>query len=151
MRVLAIDPGLTRAHPTGYAMWDGQTVASGVFHLRNEARQCVGHRLARFRRWLEATCEQFRPHRIVYELPTLRNYRSGLAQLGQTSIIHAYCAEARLPEPESCPPSTLKKWATGNGHASKAEMMARAGCSDEHEADARLLLEWFLEKEELHA
>lgn len=48
----------------------------------------------------------------------------------------------------ACPPSVLKKWATGNGNASKDLMMACAqergwAGSDHNEADAYLLHAWY--------
>lgn len=170
MRILAIDPGLTKKHPTGWALCDGSDVSSGVECFQGHRNDHLGCRLARFRAWLEMKWEWGGCEAVAYEVPTVRNYRSGLAQIGQISVIELE-AECRDIPVLTVRPSALKKWATGNGRASKAQMVRYANAwkavpgfwreaavkegaffagghviEDDNEADALLLLAWAQEQ-----
>ena len=45
-------------------------------------------------------------------------------------ILLEVCDELDIPEPEFVNPAVLKKWATGDGHATKTQMVA--ACKDRY-------------------
>lgn len=80
---------------------------------------------------------------VVFERPFARGRAATRALWGLAGLIEAVfaptCAVVDID------PSSIKKWATGNGKADKPEMIARAQAlgytgDNEHEADAFLLL-----------
>ena len=148
MRILAIDPGLTKAHPMGWATWDGSQVRSGSFCFQERSDDHRGVRLSRLRMWLETMCEEIlKPQAIAYEMPTVQHYAGAVAQIGAVALIDMAACDVGA-ELAYCYPAQLKKWATGSGRASKDDM--RLACherygfdpGDDHEADALLLLAW---------
>lgn len=71
-------------------------------------------------------------------------------------ILLETCDELNLPEPEFVNISALKKWATGNGMATKLEMIS--ACinrfnfhpRDDNEADACLIYHYYLRKHRIY-
>ena len=67
-------------------------------------------------------------------------------------ILLEVCDELDLPEPEFVNPATLKKWATGDGHATKAQMIAACKNKygivpvDDNAADACHLYHYYIRK-----
>jgi Holliday junction resolvasome RuvABC endonuclease subunit len=81
---------------------------------------------------------------VIYETPFARGRDATRSLWGYAGIIEACASEAGFPVVD-CAVTTLKKFATGNGRASKEEMIAAAQAmgyrgSNEHEADAYCLL-----------
>lgn len=60
------------------------------------------------------------------EPPFLRH----AAALELRGILLEVCDELDIPEPEFVNPAVLKKWATGDGHATKTQMVA--ACKDRY-------------------
>ena len=82
---------------------------------------------------------------VVYERPFARGMHATRSLWGIAGLIEAVfapiCAVVDIT------PGQIKEWATGNGKASKEDMIARAQAlgyngSDEHEADAWVLLHY---------
>ena len=91
---------------------------------------------------------------LVYEKATPSGRGTHEAQYGMlTAVLMAAERLGASPSPEVIHPATLKKWATGNGHADKSEMVAAANekqqrkhIVDDNEADAVCLFYWAMEK-----
>lgn len=70
-------------------------------------------------------------------------------------ILLEVCDSLELPEPEFVNPAVLKKWATGDGHATKAQMVAackeRYGVIpvDDNAADACHLFHYYIRRHRL--
>ena len=166
MRILAIDPG---TH-CGWATWDGQHVESGVQVFDLKRGESPGMRFLRFRRWLHQVVWSLDRDFIIidpstYQAPDLlfvyeqAHHRGGAATeilVGMTTRIQEFAAEIGA-EHASVHSGTLKKFATGKGNASKADMIvaaegwgARWGIgdtiTDDNIADALLLLAWAREE-----
>jgi len=148
MRILALDPGMTKAHPMGWAAWDGRLALSGTACFQQRADDHLGVRLNRLRAWLETTCATLRPHTIAYEVPTVRGQGKGaITQLSAIGLVDMAACDCGA-DVVCCYPAALKKWATGHGRASKQDMVAEARArygrkpKSDDEADALLLLAW---------
>lgn len=94
--------------------------------------------------------------RIVAEDINVNNHFTDMRKLSEfRGILFEICDELDLPEPEFINVATLKKWATGNGRADKAEMMR--ACRehygyqppDDNAADACHLFYYYLRKHRL--
>ena len=85
-------------------------------------------------------------NRHFYDMRRLAELRGVLLEV---------CDETDIPEPEFINPAALKKWATGNGRATKEEMIAacknRYGIVpvDDNAADACHLFYYFIRKHRL--
>ena len=164
MRILAIDPG---TH-CGWATWDGQHVESGVQVFDLKRGESPGMRFLRFRRWLYAVAgvtsvrisvqrqQGHLPDLLVYEQAHHRGGAATEILVGMTTRIMEFAAEIGA-EHVAVHSGTLKKFATGRGNASKADMIvaaegwgARWGIgdtiTDDNIADALLLLAWAREE-----
>lgn len=91
--------------------------------------------------------------RIVAEDVSVNNHFFDMRKLAEfRGILLCVCDELNLPEPEFINPKVLKKFATGNGNAGKAEMMqaytSRFNRSpvDDNEADAFWLFQYYVTK-----
>lgn len=91
--------------------------------------------------------------RIVAEDVNVNSHFFDMRKLSELrGILFEVCDELDLPEPAFVNVSTLKKWATGNGRATKTEMME--ACvnrfnfhpSDDNQADAFWLFQYFISK-----
>ncbi|MBF0648608.1 hypothetical protein IR083_07235 [Dysgonomonas sp. GY75] len=68
---------------------------------------------------------------IVAEDINVNNYFTDIKKLSQFhGLLYLICDELSLPDPYYVNVATLKKWATGNGRASKQEMMQ--ACTDKY-------------------
>ena len=137
MNILALDLGTK----TGYAT----AVESGVEVFHEET---LGGKLARFTNWLGEMIAWYRHDGIVaYESPHFRGGPATRLLLGMAGVIEAACAMHGV-RCESVHSATLKKWATGNGRASKDEMRGAAqkfsdkAWIDDNEVDAYLIMRW---------
>jgi Holliday junction resolvasome RuvABC endonuclease subunit len=140
MNVLALDLGTA----TGFAIWKGGEILSGVKKLRHD-RRASGARFLDFRNWLIETINAHNICSVFFE----RVY----GHKG-TDAAHVYggfmYALAAVCEEESIrcvgiPVTTIKKYATGNGRATKEEMIAAARSRgfnpvDDNSADALAIL-----------
>lgn len=155
MNVFALDLG-TR---TGWALWDGFRLESGVQVFDVKRGESPGTRYLRFNRWLDGMVfaqatngqgieESVGPPRvavIVYEQPFVM--RSGAAAeitLGFATRVQEFCARHHLDH-LAVNGMTLKKWTTGKGNADKKAMLDAVTrrwrrVEDHNEADAVALL-----------
>ena len=81
---------------------------------------------------------------VIYEDTFARGINAAKSLYGLIGVVEATCYSAGFTA-LWVPPSTVKKWATGQGNATKADMIAAAQMlgyagEDEHEADAFCLL-----------
>lgn len=136
VRVLALD----LAARTGWAVVDSTgLIDSGEWLLEGDRAE----RYDALYRHIEAPLVQHGPRYLIYERPFARG--------AGTRVLWGYVAVAELCAHRHCIasidelPNSLKKWATGDGHADKAAMaaeaMRRTGKSgvQSDEADAILL------------
>lgn len=138
MIILALDP----ATKVGYA----SDKVSGVFDCKTKPDESKGLRLIRFKNNLKALIETINPTIICYEKPGGGNYnplRIHSQLEGQIIII---CEEEGI-EYKGYSAKAIKKHATGNGNANKADMVIFArkhfthiNIIDDNHADALWLL-----------
>lgn len=149
MKILAIDPGTS----CGFAIGDDQgAVVSGVWQLAPGRGESPGIRYLKLRgRLNEALAAAGTLDLVVFE----RSFQRGQAAVhihhGLVSHLESWCAENGI-EHANVMATTLKKFATGAGNASK-EDMRRIGLTrfspasmDENEIDALWILEWAREQ-----
>lgn len=94
--------------------------------------------------------------RVVTEDVSVNRYFYDMRRLSELrGILIEVCDSLGLPEPEFVNPAALKKWATGNGHATKAQMVAackeRYGIIpvDDNAADACHLFHYYIRRHRL--
>ena len=123
MRVLGIDPGLTRC---GFGVVDGGPARSvrleGVGVITSNRGQGVDLRLLEIYRGLTHVIEQYAPDMVAIERVFSQNNVStvmGTAQVSGLAIVLA--AERGIPV-EMHTPSEVKRAITGNGRADKAQI-----------------------------
>jgi len=147
MNILAIDPGTS----CGFALGnDHGAITSGVWQLAPGRGESPGVRYLKLRgRLNEAILAA--PRGTIDIVIFERSFQRGQAAVhihhGLVSHLEAWCAENRI-EHANVMATTLKKWATGAGNASKDDMR-RIGLTrfkpeslDENEIDALWILEW---------
>ena len=125
MNILALDTGLS----TGWAFGNGDMVESGARDFHKRRGESNGIVFLRFRKWLcwffDGSQRDFTPTLLVYEQPHHRGGAATEIGVGMTTRVQEVAAQYSV-ECASCHTATLKKFATGNGRASKADMMAAA-------------------------
>jgi crossover junction endodeoxyribonuclease RuvC len=123
MRVLGVDPGLTRC---GLGVIDGEPgralrlVATGV--VRTEAGEEIGARLLAVEEQIERWLTDYRPDAVAVErVFSQHNVRTvmGTAQAGAVAIV---CSARRGLPVALHTPSEVKAAVTGNGRAGKAQV-----------------------------
>jgi crossover junction endodeoxyribonuclease RuvC len=123
MRVLGVDPGLTRC---GLGVIDGEPgralrlVATGV--VRTEAGEEIGARLLAIEEQIESWLTDYRPDAVAVErVFSQHNVRTvmGTAQAGAVAIV---CSARRGLPVALHTPSEVKAAVTGNGRAGKAQV-----------------------------
>lgn len=140
MRVLAIDPGSA----SGWYFTDGDTIRLTTFVVTRKATK--GQRLKQFFKY-GRTFKDI--DHLIYEDPYVASFKSARFQYAMTGLIEILAAE-HSAELTVLHPTTLKKFATGTGRATKDEMIARAqeecdvSVNDEHQADAYWLYRLWL-------
>ena len=94
--------------------------------------------------------------RVVAEDVSVNRYFYDMRRLSELrGILLEVCDSLELPEPEFVNPAVLKKWATGDGHATKAQMVAackeRYGVIpvDDNAADACHLFHYYIRRHRL--
>lgn len=123
MRVLGVDPGLTRC---GVGVVDGApgTPLSlvGVHVIRTSPDDDIGTRLVELERQLDALLDELRPDAVAVERVFSQHNVStvmGTAQAGAVAIV---CAARRGLPVALHTPSEAKAAVTGNGRADKAQV-----------------------------
>ena len=137
--ILALDTSTK----TGWAL--NEPRSSGVENFSEYKRESNGAVLILFRAWLESMIQIYRPNLIIYEQPHHRGKGTTLL-MGLVGIVHECVTKfnCTMAEVHS---ATLKKYATGNGHATKEEMIEKAKekkwkPKDDNECDALWLLDY---------
>lgn len=139
-KILAIDPGTY----CGYAL---SPFESGTWDLSTRRHEGGGMRFFRLRTHLDRVCPKV--DLVVYE--EVRGHRgTDAAQVygGIVAILQEHCETHEIPY-QGVPVSTLKKFATGKGNASKELMVVAAkrrwpdvDIQDDNQADALMLWAW---------
>ena len=154
MNILAVDPGSR----LGWALALGAALESGVEDFSLRRGESPGARYLRLRRWLaevddlsQRTTGQHL-ELIVYEQPHHRGGHATEVAHGFSTRLQEHAAATAGCECVSVHTATLKKRTTGNGRASKDDMIAAARDrwkhepADDNEADALCLLAYALEQ-----
>lgn len=146
-RILALDLALRCGWAVGEQ--NGTVLESGTQDFNARRGESPGLRYLHFRHWLEGLLSG--GHGIglvVFEMPHLRGGAAATLLTGLQTRIEELCAIAGGIEHAPVHTSTLKKFATGNGGASKEAMIAAARVVlgrepvDDNEADAVHILRW---------
>lgn len=139
--------GLDLGTHTGWAAIcpDGR-IESGVQHFEVARGDSPGMRWLRFNAWLDEVLRLTHPDLVVYEQAHHRGGAATEITIGFATRVQEACAEWGT-EHTTVHSATLKKFATGNGRASKDEMIEAAetrwpGSFAHDEADARWVAEW---------
>ena len=122
-----------------------------------ESRRRNGNRMhVAFRTVLVSFIRAHGIRRVVTEDVSVNRYFYDMRRLSELrGILIEVCDSLGLPEPEFVNPAVLKKWATGNGHATKAQMVAackeRYGIIpvDDNAADACHLFHYYIRRHRL--
>lgn len=140
MKILALDLGST----TGWAFVEDDKVLNfGEQYFPGDRPA----RLFKFHDWYHRKIHEFTPEVVIFERPFCRGLHATRSLWGAAGIVEAETYGQGLPSLDIVP-STLKKWATGSGRASKDDMIVAAetlidySVSEvlgEHEADAIIL------------
>lgn len=128
MRVMGIDPGLTR---TGYAVVEevsGRPRALACGTIRAEGGRSVPEQLAALHAGLRAAIEQHRPDAVAVERLFMNANRRTATRVGQASGIALLAAAEGAVEIFEYSPSEVKRAVVGVGTASKDQIgyMVRA-------------------------
>ncbi|MBW1604166.1 crossover junction endodeoxyribonuclease RuvC [Streptomyces sp. JJ66] len=125
MRVLGVDPGLTRC---GVGVVEGRAgrplrmVAVGV--LRTAADAGVAHRLVEIERGLDAWLDAHRPEAVAVERVFSQHNVRTVMGTAQASAVALLCAARRGLPVALHTPSEVKAAVTGTGRADKAQVGA---------------------------
>ena len=122
-----------------------------------ESRRRNGNRMhGAFRTVLVSFIRAHGIRRVVTEDVSVNRYFYDMRRLSELrGILIEVCDSLGLPEPEFVNPAVLKKWATGNGHATKAQRVAackeRYGIIpvDDNAADACHLFHYYIRRHRL--
>lgn len=144
-QVLALDV----ATKTGYYSLH----ESGTWNF-TESKQRNGNKMhGAFRVMLVAFIRRYGIRRIVAEDVAVNRHFYDMRRLAELrGILLEVCDELELPEPEFVNPSTLKKFATGDGRANKEQMIRscrekyRYEAEDDNAADACHLWHYYIRK-----
>ncbi len=124
MRVLGVDPGLTRC---GFGVVDGRTgapitlVAVGV--VRTPPGDRIGERLCAVERAVEQWLDEHRPDAVAVErVFSQHNVRTVMGTAQASAVAITAAARRGLPVALHTP-SEVKAAVTGNGRADKAQVM----------------------------
>lgn len=144
-QILALDIATT----TGYYSLHG----SGTWNFSEKLARNKGKQHKAFRDTLIDCITTHGIRKIVAEDVSVNKHFTDIKKLSEfRGILLEVCDELCLPEPEFVNVSALKKFATGNGRATKPEMMAacvnhyRFRPATHDEADAFLLFHYYCRK-----
>jgi len=133
---------------TGWAVWDGEVIESGVQSFAVGRDESPGMRFWRFNQWLRKTFPIGPGDLVLFEAAHHRGGAATAVCVGMVTRVIEWAAE-RGADHDSVPSGTLKKAVTGRGNAGKAEMMAAVSehygreIADDNEADALGILWWY--------
>jgi Holliday junction resolvasome RuvABC endonuclease subunit len=140
-KVLALDI----ATKTGFAT----STASGVWNLTPKKDESKGMRLIRFRTKLREMIQHHGFRLIVFEGAAVFSKHPNFVGAEMIGVCKLACEELGV-DYMAYVPATIKKWATGNGHAGKPLMVKTARerwdmqSNDDNEADALAILHFVL-------
>ncbi|MEU3219175.1 crossover junction endodeoxyribonuclease RuvC [Streptomyces sp. NPDC006971] len=125
MRVLGVDPGLTRC---GVGVVDGvagRTLTMlGVGVVRTPADAELGHRLVAIERGIEEWLDEHRPEFVAVERVFSQHNVRTVMGTAQASAVAMLCASRRGIPVALHTPSEVKAAVTGSGRADKAQVGA---------------------------
>ena len=142
MTILALDLG----QHLGWAvrMPDGG-ILSGTEHFKNGRFEGAGMLWVRYRQWLKTICGKTECRQIIFE-EVRRHAGTTAAHVYGGFLAHLaeFCENVKIPF-SSLPVGTIKRFATGKGHANKealVDAMVARGFrpGDDNEADALAML-----------
>lgn len=123
MRVLGVDPGLTRC---GVGVVDGQPGAGlarvGASVVRTPCRQEIGARLLALERGLQAWFDHHEPEAVAVERVFSQHNVRTVMGTAQASGVAIACAARRGMPVALYTPSEAKAAVTGNGSAAKGQV-----------------------------
>lgn len=129
--------------------WRTKT-ASGAWDLSPKRDESKGMRLIRFKSKLVEICNLEAIKVIAYERPGGIHKASMMVQSELHGILKCYCEENNI-DYIAFSSKEIKKYATGNGNASKQMMVEEAEkrkgdkVEDDNEADAYLIYDYYYE------
>lgn len=125
MRVLGVDPGLTRC---GVGVVEGVAgrplTMLGVGVVRTPADAELGHRLVAIERGIEEWLEEHRPECVAVERVFAQHNVRTVMGTAQASAVAMLCASRRGIPVALHTPSEVKAAVTGSGRADKAQIGA---------------------------
>ncbi|MDF3288904.1 MULTISPECIES: crossover junction endodeoxyribonuclease RuvC [Streptomyces] len=125
MRVLGVDPGLTRC---GIGVVDGAPGKplrmAGVGVVRTPADADIGERLVLIERGIEAWLDEHRPQFVAVERVFSQHNVRTVMGTAQASAVALLCASRRGLPVALHTPSEVKAAVTGSGRAEKAQVGA---------------------------
>jgi crossover junction endodeoxyribonuclease RuvC len=125
MRVLGVDPGLTRC---GVGVVDGvpgrPLRMAGVGVVRTAADAEIGHRLVLIERGLEAWLDEYAPDAVAVERVFSQHNVRTVMGTAQASAVAILCASRRGLPVHLHTPSEVKAAVTGSGRAGKDQVGA---------------------------
>ena len=141
--------------PTGDIALNDSRYLSGTRIFDGEIS---GWRYRAFKGWLDVQIERLKIQHIVYEETFSKGAYAARILHGFLAVLQYVYAEHYPTEQrftmQKVHPGTLKKFATGNGHAKKEQMIKACHVkfgytpADDNEADALLLLQYQIQKDE---
>ncbi|MFD4256736.1 crossover junction endodeoxyribonuclease RuvC [Streptomyces sp. NPDC058534] len=125
MRVLGVDPGLTRC---GVGVVEGVAgrplTMIGVGVVRTRAGDDLGHRLVAVEQGIEQWLDEHRPDRVAVERVFSQHNVRTVMGTAQASAVAILCAARRGIPVALHTPSEVKAAVTGSGRADKAQVGA---------------------------
>ena len=126
---------------------------AGVWNFTESKRRNGNKMHGAFRAMLIAYMRRYGIRQVVAEDVSVNRHFYDMRRLAELrGILLEVCDELELTEPEFVNPTTLKKWAAGDGRATKAQMIAacksRYGIVpvDDNAADACHLFYYYIRK-----
>ncbi|WP_030907256.1 crossover junction endodeoxyribonuclease RuvC [Streptomyces sp. NRRL F-5126] len=125
MRVLGVDPGLTRCGVGVVEGVAGRPLAMlGVGVVRTPADGELGQRLVAVERGIEAWLDEYEPERVAVERVFSQHNVRTVMGTAQASAVAVLCASRRGIPVALHTPSEVKAAVTGSGRADKAQVGA---------------------------
>lgn len=126
---------------------------SGTWDFTESMRRNNNKQHGAFRQTLVAFIEKYNIRQIVAEDVSVNNHFIDARKLSEfRGILFEVCDTLDLPEPIFINPKTVKSWATGNGNATKTDMIKfcklrwKTTPCDDNEADATHIFMYYIHK-----